>query len=846
MSTPFEASDREAQATQSEYELESPFLDRFEPTAQESGTPEKTESSIWQQLETPFVSRLEMESLEDENPQVQLFARLLAELHDEEFDQAISGLVQEASALYEEKISQEFGDSALQRRAAEEGVWEYLQPLVGEAEALLETISEALQQHNLAQMSEDQLDELFEQFEPSRSDLPPAFEDFLKGVSRKLKKVVKGVSAVAQKGLKVATALATGGISLILPKIKKLVRPLLQRVLKIAIGKLPPALQPFASKLAKSLPGLKEMEDAEEENDEAEFDGEMEELQRELDLYLAESLMAEDMEEAEDSLAEYEFLDEDGAASELDNLQEARSQFIDRMSALSSEADIRPATEDFIPAILPALKIGVKLIGRGRIVNFLAGLVAKLIGRFVPPNLATPLSRAIVDAGLRLVSLETSEDSEKRAVGSAIAATVEETVRQVATLPEEVQEDFELLEAYTTQAFEEAMAANFPSDKFIPELSEAAVNGTWVLMPSNARRKLYKKYTVVFEKILTPQIAAKLTASDGHNLLTFLRDRAGVDLSKNHRARVHIYEAIPGTRLAAIAASERGVPGMGSSGAAITAQLHPLTPEAAAVLLGEPGLGRKIPSPTEKDNTALAVGQRLYYLEIPGVHLRVHPNQRIRRSSRIYATVNCPANRLRVAIYVSETDAQKISSKLRANHPWPEVLKHFMLPFRAFHDPGSRRRGLRIIHEATILEEYERTVAARNQRAARPLPSRSSAAFVAPKPARVLALRPASAALKSSRIRLASSGLKTLIANKISHWSLRKLSDFRSDWQARFIKATESPADGVTVLITFANPGVIPLINRVLRGGPVMPTPAMMPRIVPEARIRIFSGFRRG
>lgn len=120
-------------------------------------------------LESPFVSQLEMESFEGENPQAQLYAQLLAELHDEEFDEVISNLVQEASSVYEGRISQEFGDSRMQRAVAEEAVRDYLEPLVHETEELLETIGQGLSERDVTSLSEDQLEEWFEQYEPKRS-----------------------------------------------------------------------------------------------------------------------------------------------------------------------------------------------------------------------------------------------------------------------------------------------------------------------------------------------------------------------------------------------------------------------------------------------------------------------------------------------------------------------------------------------------------------------------------------------------------------------------------------------------------------------------------------------------
>ena len=76
-------------------------------------------------------------------------------------------------------------------------------------------------------------------------------------------------------------------------------------------------------------------------------------------------------------------------------------------------------------------------------------------------------------------------------------------------------------------------------------------------------------------------------------------------------AEVRLYETLPGATLADIAREEsEGATGMSES------QLHPLTPQAAGLLLGEPRLGRHMPAGSGRWN--VGVGQRLYALSVPG------------------------------------------------------------------------------------------------------------------------------------------------------------------------------------------------------------------------------------
>lgn len=849
MNTPIDLAGRESIVKEPEYDLETPFLDRYVPdSTAESGGISQLESSIWRQMESPFVSQLEMESFEGEDPQAQLYAQLLAELHDEEFDEIISNLVQEAASVYEDRINQEFGESGMQRAAAEEAVRDYLEPLVHETEGLLESIGQGMAERDIASMPEEQMEEWFEQYEPKRSDLSPAFEDFLKGVWKKVKKIAKGVAKVAKKGLKVATTIATGGLNLLLPKIAKLIRPLLRRVLRAAIGKLPGPLRPAAKLLARKLFGAGETETLYEEELFETTGAETEDIQREFDVQIANSLMAENIEESEMALEEYQAAPEEVVQTEFDTLQDARARFVDRVTQLEEGQDAKPALEEFIPAILPALKIGIKIIGRHRVVNFLAGLLAKLIGRFVGKNLAKPLSRAIVDTGLRLIALETTEETETRAAGNAVAATVEETIQRISAFPESAFEDFELLEAYTLEAFEEAAAANFPPEMIKPELREANVNGTWVLMPVNSKRKFYKKYTIVFDKVLTPQLASKIRTFAGQSLITALRDQLNLDPAKEFKARVHIYEAIPGTWLSRISAMERRVPGLGSPAEVAWSQIHPLTPDAAAALLGEPGLGKSVPERFLQDRNLIKVGQRLYYLEIEGTRPVVHPHQRIRRSSNVYVKLDCPGNRISVAVFLSERDAQSVTSKLRQNSPWPAIVKGFTSLLQSVRRNFTTRRNVRIIHETVTFEEYAGVLSAVARGAGRIAAGTLGRIVGASKGAggMVTAAVGRIAGAAGGILRRIPEAIASKIAEKIVEWCLRKISEYLRERKQEFIKATESPADGVTIMVTFGNPGLLPILCRALRGEPVLPTSILIPRGIPSAQVQVLPGLRRG
>jgi hypothetical protein len=79
---------------------------------------------------------------------------------------------------------------------------------------------------------------------------------------------------------------------------------------------------------------------------------------------------------------------------------------------------------------------------------------------------------------------------------------------------------------------------------------------------------------------------------------------------------------------------------------------------------------------------------------------------------------------------------------------------------------------------------------------------------------------------------------------RIIAWSYSRLSEFISKNKQQFIAATEDPADGVTIAVTFANPAIIPLVCRSLRGGREVPELAL-PITVPSAHVRVYAGLRR-
>jgi hypothetical protein len=140
-----------SQASSPGQAVESPFLETAhfvgeepEPAAQQ----EALSNRRW--VDTPFRSVYELEEREGMlEPGAENFAPLLAELYDEEFDEAVFELINEAADLHETRFQGELGAPGTQGIEAERLLERHLAPLVREAETLLEAMAEGAGQHDL-------------------------------------------------------------------------------------------------------------------------------------------------------------------------------------------------------------------------------------------------------------------------------------------------------------------------------------------------------------------------------------------------------------------------------------------------------------------------------------------------------------------------------------------------------------------------------------------------------------------------------------------------------------------------------------------------------------------------
>ncbi|AKU99515.1 hypothetical protein AKJ09_06179 [Labilithrix luteola] len=634
----------------------------------------------WNESLTPFADEVQRPVTESDR----MIAEAVAELHDESFDEAIAYLAEETEQAVADRFDNELPSSGPERERYADA---HLSAVRFEANQYVQGLESALEGMDVEALSNDQLDEVLERLDPRTSELTPAGEEFIGSLVRKAKKAVKFVANTAKNVVKGVGKVAGALLGPVLQRLRGLVNPLLRRVLSFAIGRLPAALQPAARTLASRI----SLEAGEEESldDEASSPAnrtDVEALAESFDLALAEAMSGDRIGEIEhESYDGYgssgEGYDgEEGIESrELEVLAEARGVLIDRLRNAGDEEDVAPAVEQFVPALLGALRLGIQLVGRPKVVGFLARYIGQLIRRWVGPKLSQPLSNAIVDTGLRLITLESEADelASNEAGPIALASVVEDTVRRLAESEEYVFENEDLMQLATAEAFGEAVASHFPPRFVRPKLQQAtSLGGTFVARRPRSVRT-YRKYSRIPEVEVTAQIADTLPTFGGSTLGAVLR-AAGVTFPI--RARLHIYQAAPGTTLPRMVRMDRTASGRGY---VTTNNVHPLTPGAAGLLLREPRLGVAVPAKYLRSRHRIAVGQRFYALEPMGAAgaLALPPGTSARAvvarvaPSRAWTKIDLRRSRITVGFYLSEADAQSIVPLIRQGRGAPALLQ---------------------------------------------------------------------------------------------------------------------------------------------------------------------------
>src|SRR5262249_10478948 len=158
------------------------------------------------------------------------------ELRDEEFDQATHELIDELSDLRPAQLLGETDDPG-QAARAERVLKEHVEPLARALEGYLDDAASRLGEIDGARLDGAEVARVLGEIEPTLPEASPAFEPMFGSFLKKVK-------GFASKAISLAGKVALGGplfpvIQALLKKLKPLVRPLLNKVIKLALDKIP-------------------------------------------------------------------------------------------------------------------------------------------------------------------------------------------------------------------------------------------------------------------------------------------------------------------------------------------------------------------------------------------------------------------------------------------------------------------------------------------------------------------------------------------------------------------------------------------------------------------------------
>ncbi len=667
----------------SEYDFETPFTDQQLHTEDTTNTETNGNRYDFNHLISPFQSTFHAEEDQQMSPYANEYLELLAELEDSEFQESLYEVANEMEDSWGSNITNEiaigtqFVPYALKQGRA------YYSPMVRESDRLIDIISEHFSGNDLADHGDVDVEMFFETLEMNNEGLSPIQEQFLGGLIKKVKSVVKKGVNLAKKGIRYVGKFMP--LNFILKKLKRLVRPLLEKVLKSLIGKLPSSLQPHARTLAKKFLKLESSDDSSEELNSYES------LQLEFDTTVSQLFFTSDENESDIQLSEYENSFENLERSEdyeeemsgRYSLAAAKDALVNELKNLGEDEDPTPVIERFLPvaimALKPVIKLAIATIGRKKIINFLAGFLSGLIKKYVPSRVSKPLAARIIDLGLRTIGFEVAESENSDLAYEALANTVDETIDGLNSIDNNLIGNQEELAMHLYESFEKAAANNFPPNYIRPNLRATIIDGMWVSMPRKNPIKVYKKFTNIYDVTLDKKIAKDIKTFRSVPLLNFLRDKYGLEVNHAIKAKVHIYELGRGGRLSMVSKFEN-LPGLNPRIPRAWVQLLPLTKEVSQMLLKEGNLGTHFPPRSLTSRYNARPGQRFYFLDIEGARLRLpqtkyrriksvnpSPQQIESRSADVQAILNFNKSEIKINYFFSEEDAKGLVEKLNKN-----------------------------------------------------------------------------------------------------------------------------------------------------------------------------------
>lgn len=634
------------------------------------------------ELASPFAEAM---AVNDETEfETLAFEAVMEEIRDDRFEEAVQGLIDEAAARH-------LTSSAAWSSEAESGllavneVEAWLGGVETESDRFIARLEERFSGRTIETFNFEEFEAEADRMIAETAPASIATEQFFKALKKKAKRLVKGAVKLAKKGLRAIGKLLP--LNKIFAALRKMVQPLLKRVLQVALNRLPASVRPLAQTLAAKLFGNREAVETEWEGvDQTTATA----LTEAFDARLAEAILnpadaklAELVTEAE---AEARSLPHEPIAE----LDAARARLTQQLEAAVPGVAPLAELEQFVPVVmsaLPIVRMGLKLIGRDKVVRFLANKLANLVKGHIGQQAAQMLAHPIVDVGMRLLSLEAESSASRNAVGmESIVATLEDTLRTVAELPADAFADPLRLEAETQEAFMEAAARHIPRALLSRNLRtvETGVNrGVWVYMPRVTRPCYrYKKYTHAFPVAISQPVARAVRFPAGDTLEKRLLD-AGAQVWPV-QAEVHLFETLPGTQLGHIAAFEAEAHDETGNVSDIAAEFEAFSPEIAGMLIHEPGLGL---SPEAKRRT-----KRLFRIVAPGLRLR----KRSRFNVQVDTSSTSPL--IRIHYRLSEREGYDLSTAL-ARKAFVQVIARLREVFNPAFRKALSQRLLRHLHK---------------------------------------------------------------------------------------------------------------------------------------------------
>lgn len=645
----------------------SPFVDSHTPIVGNNLKTDERESYVPSGAASPFLQIFESPGRSDlVTPRHEAFVSLVDDFFDEEMEEALEDLAQDAASWHEGRSNAMSRGNFTNQAQPQQLLEQHYAPFLQEVEQLLEQSALLGEQYDSGALTDVAFGAALDQYHPMQEFESPHFEQ----IFGRIKNAVKKAASVVKKGV---SAAAQMGLGPILKKLKGYVMGFLKGFLEKSMNRVPEQLRPFAEKLRDKYIGKPKAKTSQET-------GGAGPMQEELNIALAEMLMGESRQDLDFNLESY--LNENAQGQQADTqrmLERARERLVQQLDGLEEGESPKPAVEEFVSTVLLGLKWAIKLIGRPRVKDFLVEQLTRITSSLVDGKNAKLLSKLIVDQGFSMLNLEASVSNRAAMTLSheAVATTLEDTLLHVAQIPEHLLRDEVLLEGYLMEAFEASATANLPD-----MLTERTYEQNPNLRESNKRKLFwakrqrhvggnlarYKKLNQEPEVELTPYIMEEVKTFNGVSLAAFLRDSMGVDTRTNLPVRIKMFEILPGGGLLDIAKQEISYPS-GLPARIISKQIHPLTSVAAGLLLGEPKVGCKMKGKCLAGSLSGQQGHRYYYLDIPNTSPQTFTRQdgkmALRRPSQVRLKLDFVQGHIGLLIFFSEADAQAITAGLR-------------------------------------------------------------------------------------------------------------------------------------------------------------------------------------